>query len=1372
MTTSLSQSHVFYHILSDLEGRFTDANLNYKNTFIASDQNLSTFNPSEHFDVTSLDQEYIAKQKILTGTSVSEIVSLKKKKITGEIIWTEWEFLPIFNEFHAITGVSCVGYNVPNYVENALEQSNYSQQIVNSFADSSSAQISLKDENLNYLSCNRQMANNLNLDKNEIYFKNDAHFYDAKAVKQIIESDRKAMLLESGKILHTQYQINNKFYSSEKFPVLLKNGLNGVGCITVDVTEKENFAREILRKETVLKNLTNNLNVSLVQFRMYDLKTIKWEFSSNETSNIIGITINEINNDPYIFHKMMTKEQIVILNNALFQSFTTQEPLNIEVLFLTKLNVYKWIEIIASATKQDDNSILFSGVFKDVTYRKNLEKEIINKEVFLKNLTDNINGVVTQFRTKNKVIVAWAFASRRITEIYELTFEMLQQNPSSIRDLIPTEELDVLLQKMYSSIDSMSPRTYQHTIKTQSGKKKWIEFTAFPQVDVDNSIIWYGFHQDITERKKLEAESKKNQNLLENITTNLNAVVSQFKIDKTGKQSWIYMSENALKLYEVSVKDITENSVLLTSMIHPDDLRQTHRWVDKSLKTQTPLYYVNRIITPSGNLKWIEINSYPQKQTDGSCIWNGFHLDVTHRKLLEKENIKNQKLLINLTNNIDGAIIQVRHLHLNEPVWEFVSSGIKQLFEITADYLIANPLAIRQMVVPQQQNQYKKEIETSFYNSTAIHFTMQIITPSGLQKWIRLKSTPTKQKNGSCLWYGFYEDVTETKLLEIENKTNQDLLTNLTNNIDAVLTQNKYIDFENPLWQYVSKGVEKLYEVSFADLKANPLLIRQMSNSECFTDFNTRMLSAKNLEKITFEYQVTTPSGLQKWVQTNVMPKFEEDKSVTVFAFHLDITTKKELENKIIANEHFLKSLTNNVNGMLTQLQVYNDNSVKWNFLSDGVEKLYGITSEEVSNNPLALFETISVEDYEKAKLHFLKCQKKNSFYFSQHRIVTKYGHEKWVEVNSTPSLQDDGSTIWNGFHHDITEQKKLELKNSQTQKQLDFIVNNTVAALILIEDNQIAYISKNYQTIFGFTIEEEMIVILDSLWKLVYFEDEREQIKKLAFAAVNKQEKNILLQYQYLHKNGKIIWRQDRINIFYNEQGRAIKIVDIVSDITKTKRLENLVHRKNEQLALQIVEKDKVTENYIAFQNNKWQEIAANLHDNISQLLFATNLHLSNFTNEHASYEKAKDILQIALNEIKYITQATKNLVIQDKGLQKALKEFIENNNYLNNIKITKIAHAEFYQHFSNSEQIILFTIIQEIIQNAIKHSQSTDVYLLLSFEDGKYSVKIIDNGVGMPADYTNGMGIYNIEKNIRLLNGSIKMYNDNGLTVEINLN
>lgn len=1241
MITSLSQSHVFYHIISNLEGRYTAVNINYRNKFIATDQNLSTYDPTEHLDATTLQHAYVAQQKILSGSSASEIVNLKKKKLTGELIWTEWEFLPVFDELQTIIGVSCIGYDVPNYVEHALEQSNYMQQIINNFADSSSAQISLKDENLNYLSCNRQMVYDLNLEKNEIYLKNDSHFYDAAVAKQIIATDLQALELEMGTILETQLQINNKFYRSQKFPVLLKNGLNGVGCITIDTTEKENYAREIIDKETVLKNLTNNLNVSLGQFRMYNLNTIKWEFSSNEISNIIGVTIDEINTDPFIFHKMLTADQVVHLNKALLHSYKTQVPLNIELHLLTRLKGYKWIEIIASATKQQDKSVLFSAVFKDVTYQKNLEKEVTNKELFLQNLTDNINGVVTQFRTKNKVPIAWEFVSRRISEIYELTFETLQQNPLAIRDLIPADELEVLLHKMYNSVENLSARTYQHTIKTATGKTKWIEFTALPKVDYDDCVVWYGFHQDITQRK-----------------------------------------------------------------------------------------------------------------------------------LLEQQNTKNQKLLTNLTNNIDGAIIQVRHFKINEPIWEFVSAGIEQLFEITAEHLFANPLSIRRMVAPEQQQRYEKEIEISFNNGTTIHFTMQIITPSGLHKWIRLKSTPTKQKNGSCIWRGFYENVTETKLLEIDNKKNQNLLSNLTNNIDVVLSQINYIEYEKPNWQYVSKGVEKLYEISFTDLKKDPYLVRNMTTYDAFEQIKKQIISGKQIGRILTEFEITTPSGVKKWIQTSVIPKYEKKNGVTVFAFHIDITTKKELENKIIANEQFLKSLTNNVNGMLTQLQVYNDTTIKWNFLSDGVEKLYEISRDEVYNNPFALFETINKADYEKAKLHFLNCQKRNKFYFSQHRITTKKGNEKWIEVNSTPNQQEDGSTIWNGFHHDITEQKKLELKNAQTQKQLDFIVNNTVSALILIEENQIAYVSKNYQAIFGFTIEEEMTVIVNSIWKLVHFDDERELIKKQAFNALKKQDKNVLLQYQYLHKNGKIIWRQDRINIFYNKKGRATKVVNIVSDITKTKRLENLVRRKNEQLALQIIEKEKVTENFVAFQNSKWQEIAANLHDNISQLLFAANLHLSNFTNEHTSYEKAKDIIQIALNEIKYITQATKNLVIQDKGLQKALKEFIENNNYLNNIKITKIAHAEFYQHFSNSEQIILFTIIQEIIQNAIKHSQSTDIYLILVFEDEKYSVKVVDNGIGMPADYTNGMGIYNIEKNVQLLNGTIKMYNDNGLTVEITLN
>ena len=978
MKSSLEQSQVFYHIQSDLHGRYTYVNTFYRTTFIAANDDLNTIDSAEKLDKTTLELAFLAQKKILSGLSTSEIVNLKKKKVNGQMIWTEWEFLPISNSNGQIIGVSSIGYDIPDYLEKALEQANHNQHIITTFADSSAAQISLKDEHFNYLLCNEQLARYLQLDKNEIYLKSDVDFYPPNVAKQIYDSDKKASKLPLGAAINTYNTVNGRYYNSQKFPFLLKNGFIGVGCITVDSTDK---------------------------------------------------------------------------------------------------TLYK--------------------------------KELEYKELFLKNLTDNI----------------------------------------------------------------------------------------------------------------------------------------------------------------------------------------------------------------------------------------------------------------------DGAIIQVRYKKLHEPIWEFVSKGIYELFRITKNELINNPTALRNIIFIEDWDHLKQQIQHSFYNVTTLECEMRTTTSAKTIKWIRLRSTPTKEENGDVVWRGFYEDITANKLLELKSKQNQELINNLTNNLDVVLSQIRYTDYKTPQWQYASNGIEKLYEVTFSDLQKNPLLIRQMTEQNIFEELNNQISTSVNSQKLLTEFQITTPSGAKKWIQTSITMQHGQDESVTLHAFHLDITAKKELENKIAKNERLLQSLTNNVNGLLTQLQVYDENKINWNFLSDGVAILYEVSKHEINADPMVLFQLIHPDDIEKTRIKFLKCQFKTTLFFSQHRIITKNGTEKWVQVSSTPNRQPDGSTIWNGFHQDITDQKKLELKNKQTQDQLDFIVNNTVSALFLIENNKIKYISKNYEAIFGYTINEEISVFNNSIWNLVYYKTEREQIKKQVLDALKKQDKTILLQYQYQHKNSKLIWRQDRINVFYDDFGRAIKIVAIVSDITKTKRLENLVHRKNEQLAQQVVEKEKITENFITFQNSKWEEIAANLHDNISQLLFATNLHLNNFSNTHTSYQKAKDILQIATNEIKYITQATKNLVLQDKGLQTALEEFINNNNYLNNIKITKIANSEFYKHFSNSEQIILFTIIQEIIQNAIKHSKSTDVYIILSIESNSYNIKISDNGVGMPANFNNGMGIYNIEKNVRLLNGTIKMYNDAGLTVEIAL-
>ena len=1502
MTASLNQSKVFYLVLTDLEGNYTFANDHYKESFVAQGVDLLSTHWSERLNADGLEHAYIAQKKILNGVSKTEIVNLKKRNVKDEMVWTEWEFLPIYDENQKINGVSCVGYIIPDYLDKALEQSNYNQHVINTYADTTSSYLCLKDSDFKYVQLNQSFANYLNIDKDEIYYKGDDAFYEPEIAQKILATDLEASKLPIGSTISCDISINDRYYNSLKFPFMLKDGSVGIGSITVDSTEKIKFKNELQAKEA-----------------------------------------------------------------------------------------------------------------------------------FLQNLTDNINGSVTQFRVRPDGTVEWEFVSKGIEKIFEVSPESLKAHPTIIREMVPPDELKMALAKMDDALKNLRPSNYQHSIITPSGAKKWVEISTVPQLQNDLSVIWYGFHLDVTEKKELELKNKSNQDLLLNITNNLNAVISRFKMQADGHFSWDYMSKTAEALYEVSAEEIVKDPNIMVSLIHPEDLQGAFDTIKKSYETKAPIYNIRRIITKSGKLKWVEVNSFPETQADGSTIWNGFHMDITERKLLEIENTKNQELVKNLTNNIDGVIIQVRYKKLQEPIWEFVSDGVQNVFEIDQEYLFKNPKALRDVVIFEDKKQLEDAIALSFNTCAALFTEMRIVTKSGIQKWIRLKSTPTKQKNGDIVWCGFYEDITCIKALEIDKEKNQNLIKQLSDNINGVLTQIRYIDNSEPIWEYATKGLSDIYEIDFETLKNNPLAIRNMIDSDQIAEYLQKIKESKGFDNINTQYNLTTPSGKQKWIEVNSVYQIQKDGSKLLHSFHDDVTEKKAIERKVAENEKFLQNLTNNINGVITQfrytadgqticefvskgveviyeltfdelqitphkllellsdedairmvhevqlaneqrkplqieyqittksgmhkwikinsiprqqdngdvvwhgfheeitcikelefenkknqdllknltenvsgaltqfraksisdynydfiskgaekiyeidrntlianpdlimqmihpddfdrirkqvynsflnlvplnyqfriktpsgkkkwigvtsmpqkqpdgtvvwhgfdmditdkkeieeqieqnekfllnltdningmisqLQVYDYGNIQWNFLSKGIEKLYEISVNDAQQNSGLIHSLISQKDAFRTRKEFIYCLDNLLPYYSQHRIVTPKGIEKWVEINSIPQKQKDGSVIWHGFHQDITQQQKLQIKNKETQKQLDFIVNNTVSALILVENNKISYISKNYQSIFGPSIKEEMKVIEENIWKLAYFEEERISIKKQYYDAIKKQEKNILLQYQYMHKNGKIIWRQDKINVFYDKNGRAIKIVDLVSDKTKTKRLENLVHRKNSELAKQVVEKEKIANNFVEFQNSKWEEIAGNLHDNISQLLFATNLHLNNFSHEHISYKKAKDILQIALQEIKYITQATKNLVIQNKELQLALKEFIANNNFLNNIKITKIASKEFYEHFSNSEQIILFTIIQEVIQNAIKHSKSSEVYLILAVENGVYTVKIIDNGIGLPANYINGMGIYNIEKNVSLLNGTIKMYNDDGLTVEINL-
>ena len=1176
-------------------------------------------------------------------------------------------------------------------------------------------------------------------------------------------------------LLEVEFEITtptgkNKWVLFRTVPKFQENGDVIFHGFHQDITEKKIIENKVSQNEKFLQNLTDNVNGVITKFRYTKEGDTICEFLSKGVEDIYEITFEALINNPFKILEMVQNNDAEKVVAQTQKAYKLLQPLRIEYQIKTPSGTFKWIKINSIPRLQEDGDVIWHGFHEDITVLKDLELQNLKNQELLKNLTNNVNGILSQFSAKSRDDYQWDFVSKGVEKIYEISAEEVLADPKKLTSFFVEEDLKRIQKLMNESFANLTPLNYQFQIKTPSGIIKWLEVTSVPSKQDDGSVIWHAFDMDITEKKAIERQIELNEKFLINLTNNVNGMISQLQVYEDETLKWNFLSKGVQNLYGVSIEEVHQNPTVIHAMIHPDDKFRTRKEFVECWYHESLYFSQHRIITPNGQEKWIEVNSMPQKSKDGSVVWHGFHVDITNQKKLQLESEKNQVLLKKLSDNVNGVLTQFTAINDTEFRWDFMSKGAKKMYEIDPEKALKNPSKILKLIDKKDFEMIVDLMTNSCKNLTVLNYQFRMKTPSGISKWIEVNSVPQKNVDGTVTWHGFHLDITNQKKLQLENETKDETLKKVAKNINGVLSQFRVTPLHEQIWEYLSDKVLDIFEVTFEEAKNDPQFFEKLVYPTEKTRFDENMYkSFVDLTPVFQQHRIVTKSGIVKWIETSSIPERQEDKSVIWHSFHQEITEQKKLELKNKENQILLKNLTNNVNGVLAQFKMDDKRKFSWEFLSKGVEKIYETSFEQVKANQLVLNKMINPLDSLKVYRDLYHSFTNQIPVFNQHRITTPSGIEKWVEINYMPQKINPNDVTWFGFISDITNQKQLEIQNQKNQEQIDFIVNNAVSALMLVENNQFTYISKNYESLFGFTAEEENYRILNNLSDLCYDELDKTRLYNQIINAVKKQDKSMVLQFRFLHKNGSVIWRQDKVSIFYDQKGYAVRFVDIVSDISQTKILERLIEQKNQQLANEVIEKEKIANNFVSFQKDKWLEISENLHDNISQILFAANLHLSNVKQQDASLIKANSLIKLALDEIKYITEGTKSLVIQDKGFQKALSELIANNNFLNNIKIHKKIEVGILKHFSNSEQIILFTIIQEALQNAIKHSGGSKIDIVLGCKDKNYFVSITDNGKGLAENYVNGMGVYNIQKNVDLLNGKLQLLSKKGLQVRI---
>ncbi|MBS1509854.1 MAG: sensor histidine kinase [Bacteroidetes bacterium] len=216
---------------------------------------------------------------------------------------------------------------------------------------------------------------------------------------------------------------------------------------------------------------------------------------------------------------------------------------------------------------------------------------------------------------------------------------------------------------------------------------------------------------------------------------------------------------------------------------------------------------------------------------------------------------------------------------------------------------------------------------------------------------------------------------------------------------------------------------------------------------------------------------------------------------------------------------------------------------------------------------------------------------------------------------------------------------------------------------------------------------------------------------------------------------------------------------------------------------ALKIAHENAILQSQLEIQEQTFQHISREIHDNIGQKLTLAKLHLNtlNYSSVEETLQVVTDSVNIigeAINDLSDLSHSMSSEMLLNNGLINALEFEVEQlqKTGLYQIQFSVNGNAVF---LSAQTELVLFRIVQESVNNIIKHASATAIKLQLEYETGNLLLYIHDNGIGFNTDGKfSGTGLPNIKKRVALLNGRLDIESTKGngtqitITIPINEN
>lgn len=527
-----------------------------------------------------------------------------------------------------------------------------------------------------------------------------------------------------------------------------------------------------------------------------------------------------------------------------------------------------------------------------------------------------------------------------------------------------------------------------------------------------------GIGLDITERKKIEQEFKKNQEWLHLTTTSSNVGMWEWH-PQTGKtvfdEVWANLVGYTLdELQPISIETWNE-------LVHPDDLHKFEEQIDRYFSGETPIYECEiRMHHKEGHWVWILDRGRAVEWDDEGNPTRlvGTHVDITNQKNIEQR-INAERRRFEIASNLTSDVIWEWKPYINELWW---GDGIESVLGYTKEAYKGDPGFWKNHIAEHDRGRVIKSMKEA-ENSGATQWGEEydFIAADGTIR--RIKDTAVIIRNdegGICRIIGAMVDRTK----EIEY---QEALHHQSHRFEMIAKSSNDVLYEwniktNHVWW--SKGWHSRFNYSQDSISPSfewwEENIHPEDKEKVLTTLDEKLKS--NSEYWTSYYRFKNGDDSYSYVvDRGYFMKNDEGENEYMVGTISDITADVLAKEELKASEEQYRLLFKQ---NPIPMFIYDPETLKFTTVNEAALKKYGYTEEEMNNLSIVDIRPASEVDHLKTVIDEYSDEERSRFHEAIHE--TKNGDKLIVEISSS-SIFYKGKRQRLVIANDITEQRKAE---------------------------------------------------------------------------------------------------------------------------------------------------------------------------------------------------------------------------------------------------------------------------------------------------------------------------------------------------------